>query len=170
MHPALHVDPRLLRAGAVALAIVLLYGSRLSKGTVRETPEGLSFRIKPLFAWSRAIALPAYMLFFVYMTIVQKQTVPWWMALLFIAAVALGVMQMPGTIILTPVAITQRFWLQPSKVIQYNEVVAIQGMQGGRMTAVLGDKGVRITHTSNHCAAMEFRQELERRTGKRVIV
>jgi hypothetical protein len=170
MHPALHVDPRLLRAGAVALAIVLLYGSRLSKGTVRETPEGLSFRIKPLFAWSRAIALPAYILFFVYMTIVQKHTVPWWMALLFVAAVALGVMQMPGTIVLTPMAITQRFWLQPSKAIQYNEVVAIQGMQGGRMTAVLGDNRVRITHTSNHCAAMEFRQELERRTGKRVIV
>jgi len=165
----MHFDTRLLRAGAVALAIVLLYGSRLSTGTVRETAEGLSFRTKPLFAWSRAIALPAYILFFGYMMIVQKQTLPWWMALLFVAAVALGVMQMPGTIVLTPMAITQRFWLQPSKVIQYNEVVAIQGMQGGRMTAVLGDNRVKITHTSNHCAAAEFRQELERRTGKRVI-
>jgi hypothetical protein len=166
----MHLDPRILRAGAVALVLVLLYGSRLSKGTVRETPEGLAFRIKPLFAWSRAIALPAYMLFFVYIMIVQKQTVPWWMALLFLAAVALGVMQMPGTIMLTPTAITQRFWFQPSKTIQYNEVVAIQGMQGGRMTAVLGDNRVKITHTSNHSAAVEFRQELERRTGKRVIV
>jgi hypothetical protein len=165
----MHFDPRLLRAGAVALALLLLYGSRLSKGTVRETPEGLSFRIKPLFAWSRAIALPAYMLFFVYMMMVQKQTVPWWMALLFVAAIALGVMQMPGTIVLTPIAITQRFWLQPSKSIPYNDVVAIQGMQGGRMTAVIGDNRVKITHTSNHCAATEFRQELERRTGKHVI-
>jgi hypothetical protein len=165
----MHLDPRLLRAGAVIVAILLLYGSRLSTGAMRETPEGLVFRIKPLFAWSRAIALPAYMLFFVYMMIVQKQTVPWWMALLFVAAVALGVMQMPGTIVLTPMAITQRFWLQPSKAIEYNEVVAIQGMQGGRMTAVLGDNRVKITHTSNHCAAVEFRQELERRTGKRVI-
>jgi hypothetical protein len=165
----MHLDPRLLRAGAVIVAILLLYGSRLSTGAVRAMPEGLVFRIKPLFAWSRAIALPAYMLFFVYMMIVQKQTVPWWMALLFVAAVALGVMQMPGTIVLTPMAITQRFWLQPSKAIQYNDVVAIQGMQGGRMTAVLGDNGVKITHTSNHCAAVEFRQELERRTGKRVI-
>jgi hypothetical protein len=165
----MHFDPRLLRAGAVILVLLLLYGSRLSTGTVRETPEGLAFRIKPLFAWSRAIALPAYMLFFVYMMIVQKQTVPWWMAVLFVAAVALGVMQMPGTIVLTPMAITQRFWLQPSKAIRYNEVVAIQGMQGGRMTAVLGDNRVKITHTSNHCAAVEFRQELEGRTGKRVI-
>ena len=165
----MHLDPRLLRAGAVIVAILLLYGSRLSTGAMRETPEGLVFRIKPLFAWSRAIALPAYMLFFVYMMIVQKQTVPWWMALLFVAAVALGVMQMPGTIVLAPRAITQRFWLQPSKAIEYNEVVAIQGMQGGRMTAVLGDNRVKITHTSNHCAAVEFRQELERRTGKRVI-
>ena len=165
----MHLDSRLIRAGAIALAILLLYGSRLSTGKVRETPEGLAFRIKPLFAWSRAIALPAYMLFFVYMMAVQKQVLPWWMALLFVAAVAIGVMQMPGTIMLTPMAITQRFWLQPSKSILYSEVVAIQGMQGGRMTAVLGDNRIRITHTSNHCAAMEFRQELERRTGKRVI-
>jgi hypothetical protein len=165
----MHLDPRLVRAAVIALAIVLLYGSRLSTGKVRETPEGLAFPIKPLFAWSRAVALPAYMLFFAYMLFVQRQVLPWWMALLFVAAVALGVMQMPGTIVLTPMAITQRFWLQPSKAIQYNEVVAIQGMQGGRMTAVLGDNRVKITHTSNHCAAVEFRQEMERRTGKRVV-
>jgi hypothetical protein len=166
----MHFDPRLLRAGAIALAVLLLYGSRLSKGRVRETPEGPAFRIKPLFAWSRAIALPAYMLFFVYMMMVQKQAVPWWMALLFIAAIALGVMQMPGTIVFTPTAITQNFWLQPSKAIRYEDVTALQGMQGGRMTAVMGENRVRITHTSNHCAAVEFQQEIERRTGKRVIV
>ncbi len=166
----MHFDTRLLRAAAVALAILLLYGSRLSKGSVHETAEGPAFRIKPLFAWSRAIALPAYMLFFVYMMMVQKQAVPWWMGLLFVAAIALGVMQMPGTIIFTPTALTQRFWLQPSKRIPYGEVVGIQGIQGGRMTAVIGENRVRITHTSNHCAAVEFQQEIERRTGKRVIV
>jgi IS5 family transposase len=77
---------------------------------------------------------------------------------------------MPGTITLTPTAITQNFWFQPSKAIQYNEVMAIQAMQGGRMTRVLGDNRVRITHTSNHCAATEFQQEIARRTGKRVVV
>jgi hypothetical protein len=165
----MHYDPALLRAGAIAVAILLLYGSRLTKGSVRETPEGLAFRIKPLFAWSRAIALPAYILFFGYYMAVQRQPVPWWMALLFFAAIAFGLMQMPGTIVLTPMAITQRFWLQPSKSIQYNEVVAIQSMQGGRMTAVVGDNRVRITHTSNHCASMEFQQEIARRTGKHVL-
>jgi hypothetical protein len=165
----MHSDSSLLRALAIALAILLLYGSRLTKGSVVQTPEGLTFRIKPLFAWSRAIALPAYILFFVYMMSTQKQHVPWWMALLFIAAIGLGVMQMPGTITLTPTAITQRFWFQPSKTIQYNEVMAVQAMQGGRMTRVLGDNRVKITHTSNHCAAEEFQRELERRTGKRVI-
>jgi hypothetical protein len=99
---------------------------------------------------------------------VQKQPVRWWMAVFFIAAIAVGVMQMPGTITLTPTAITQTFWFQPSKSIQYNEVMAIHAMQGGRMTQVLGDNRVKITHTSNHCAAAEFQQELERRTGKRV--
>jgi hypothetical protein len=166
----MHLDPRLLRVLVVGLAIVLLYGSRLTKGSVVQTPDGLAFRIKPLFAWARAIALPAYIIFFVYMMSTQKQPVPWWMALLFVAAIGIGLMQMPGTIILTQTAITQKFWFQPSKAIQYNEVMAIQGMQGGRMTRVLGDNRVKITHTSNHCAAAEFQQELERRTGKKVIV
>jgi hypothetical protein len=164
-----HLDPRMLRAIAVGLAVLLLYGSRLTKGSVVQTTDGLAFRIKPLFAWARAIALPAYILFFVYMMSMRKQPVPWWMALLFIAAIVVGVVQMPGTITLTPMAITQRFWFQPSKTIQYNEVMTIQAMQGGRMTRVLGDNRVNITHTSNHCAAEEFRQELERRTGKRVV-
>jgi hypothetical protein len=165
----MHLDPRILRGVALGLAIVLLYGSRLTKGSVAQTPDGLSFRIKPLFAWSRAIALPAYILFFVYLLTTQKQPIPWWMALLFIAAIGLGLMQMPGTITLTPTGITQRFWFQPSKKIEYSEVMAIQAMQGGRMTRVLGDNRVKITHSSNHCAAEEFQQELERRTGKRVI-
>ena len=165
----MHLDPRTLRAMAVGLAILLLYGSRLTKGSVAQTPEGLVFRIKPLFAWARAIALPAYVLFFVYMMSTQKQPVPWWMGLLFIAAIALGLMQMPGTITLTPMEITQKFWFQPNKAIQYTEVMAIQAMQGGRMTRVLGDNRVKITHTSNHCAAAEFQQEIERRTGKRVV-
>jgi hypothetical protein len=165
----MHLDPRLLRVLVIGLAIVLLYGSRLTKGSVVETPDGLAFRIKPLFAWARAIALPAYIIFFLYMMSTQKQPIPWWMALLFVAAIGIGLMQMPGTITLTPTAITQKFWFQPSKAIQYNEVMAIQGMQGGRMTRVLGDNRIKITHTSNHCAAAEFQQELERRTGKRVI-
>jgi hypothetical protein len=164
----MHLNPQILRVAAIVMVFLLLYGSRLSKGSVRQTPEGLAFRIKPLFAWSRAIAFPAYILFFVYMMIVQKQPVSWWMALLFLAAIALGVMQMPGTITLTPIAVTQRFWLQPTKTILYSQVMAIQAMQGGRMTRVIGDNRTTITHTSNHCAAIEFQQELERRTGKRI--
>jgi hypothetical protein len=89
--------------------------------------------------------------------------------LFFAAAVAFILMQVPGTITLTPTAITQRFWFRQSKIIQYNEVMAIQAAQGGRITRVLGDNRVKITHTLNHSAAKEFRQELERRTGKRVI-
>jgi hypothetical protein len=166
----MHLDTHILRAVAVGLAIVLLYGSRLTKGSVSHAPDGMGFRIKPLFAWSRAIALPAYILFFLYIAATQKQQVPWWMAVLLLAAIALGVMQMPGTITLTPTAIKQRFWFQPSKSIQYSEVMVIQAMQGGRMTRVAGDNRVTITHTSNHCAAMEFQQEIERRTGKRVIL
>ena len=165
----MHIDPGIIRALAIGVVFLMLYGGRLSKGAVRETAEGLAFPIKPLFAVARAIVLPAYLLFFVYLLMSHKQPVPWWMVLLFVAAIAVGVLQMPGTIVLTPMAITQRFWLRPLKVIQYTEVMSLQAVQGGRMVQVLGDNRVRITHTSNHSASAEFRQEIERRTGKRVV-
>jgi hypothetical protein len=166
----MHIDPAVIRVLAIAIVFLMLYGGRLSKGSVKETPEGPSFPIKPLFAVARAIVLPAYILFFVYILMSHKQPVPWWTAVLFVAALVLGVLQMPGTIVLTPTAVTQRFWLRPLKTIQYNEVMSLQAIQGGRMIQVLGDNRVRITHTSNHSASAEFRQEIERRTGKRVIV
>ncbi len=165
----MHIDPGIVRALAIGLVFLMLYGGRMTKGSVKETPEGPAFPIKPVFAAARAIVLPAYLLFFVYILMSHKQPVPWWMALLFVAAIAVGVLQMPGTIVLTPTAVTQRFWLRPLKTIQYNEVMSLQAIQGGRMIQVLGDNRVKITHTSNHSASAEFRQEIERRTGKRVI-
>ena len=127
----MHLDPRMLRAVAVGVAVLLLYGSGLTKDTIAQTTEGLVFRSKPLFACAQAITLPTYILFFTSMMSTQKQLVQWWMMLLVIAAIAVGLMQMAGTITLTPTTITQRFWFQPSKTIQYNEVMAIQARRGG---------------------------------------
>jgi hypothetical protein len=165
----MHPDLTALRAIALGLFLLFLYGSRLTKGSVVQTADGLAFRLKPLFAWAGAIALLAYILFFIYFVAVQKRPVTWWIALLFVAAITVWVMRMPGTITLTPMAIMQRFWFRPAKAIQYNEVMAIQAAPGSRSTHVLGDNRVKITHTLNHSAAKEFQQELERRTGKRVI-
>jgi hypothetical protein len=47
--------------------------------------------------------------------------------------------------------------------------MSIQMVGAGRMTRVLGDNRVSITHTWNHSGATEFVKELERRTGKRAI-
>jgi hypothetical protein len=166
----MHIDPQLLRAVAFAVILLVAFGSRFTTGSARQTPEGLVFSIKPIIAWTRAILLPAFILFFLYTAITtHRNPVPLWVALLFFAAVGIIVMQMPSTITLTPMAVTQRFWFRPLKTIQYNEVMAIQAAPGSRSTHVLGDNRVRITHTSNHSAAKEFQQELERRTGKRVV-
>lgn len=165
--PAL--DPRILRAATIALALTLLYGSRMMKGTAHETPEGLAFNIKPVFAWARGVVLPAYILFFAYVTYSQRQPIAWWMPLLFLAALAIGVLQMPGTIVLTPTAATQKFWFLRSKSIPYTEVVALQTMQGGRITRVVSDTRVIISHTANHSASAQFQQEIQRRTGKRIV-
>jgi hypothetical protein len=166
----MHIDPQLLRAVAFCVLLLVAFGSRFTIGSARQTPEGLVFGIKPMIAWTRAILLPAFVLFFLYVAIsTHRNPVPWWVSLLFVAAVAIVLLQMPGTITLTPTGVTQRFWFRPSKAIQYNEVMAIQAAPGSRSTHVLGDNRVKITHTLNHSAAKEFQQELERRTGKRVV-
>src|SRR5882757_4299241 len=166
----MHIDPQLLRAVALSVILLVAFGSRFTTGSASQTPEGLVFGIKPVIAWTRAIFLPAFVLFVVYVAITtHRNPVPWWVSLLFFAAVGIILMQMPGTIILTPTAVTQRFWFRPAKAIQYNEVMAIQAAPGSRSTHVLGDNRVKITHTLNHSAAKEFQQELERRTGKRVV-
>ena len=165
----MHLDPATLRAIAFGVVLLIVFGSRFTTGSSRQTAEGLVFGIKPLIAWTRIIILPALIALVIYFWIVGKQPVAWWVPVLFFAAIAVILAQMPGTITLTPTAITQRFWFQPSKTIQYNEVMAIQAAQAGRITRVLGDNRVTINHTSNHSSATEFRQELERRTGKRLI-
>jgi hypothetical protein len=166
----MHIDPTLLRTISFCVIFLVLFGSRFTTGSAHQTAEGLVFGIKPMIAWTRAIFLPAFILFFLYAALINhRNSVPWWAALFFVAAVAVIVIQMPGTITLTPTAVTQRFWFRPARAIQYNEVMAIQAAPGSRSTHVLGDNRVRITHTLNHSAAKEFQQELERRTGKRVV-
>ena len=157
----MHIDPQLLRTIAFCVLFLAIFGSRFTTGSARQTPEGLVFGIKPVIAWTRAIFLPAFVLFFLYAAIIDHLDLgAWWVALFFIAAVVVIVMQMPGTITLTPTAVAQRFWFRPSKVIQYNEVMAIQAAPGSRSTHVLGDNRVKIIHTLNHSAAKEFQQEL----------
>jgi hypothetical protein len=166
----MHIDPQLLRTVGFCVILLVVFGSRFTTGSARQTPEGVAFGIKPVIAWTRAIFLPAFILFFLYAAMIHHRTsVPWWVTLFFIAAVVVIVMQMPGTITLTPAAVIQRFWFRPAKTIQYSEVMAIQAAPGSRSTHVLGDNRVKITHSLNHSAAKEFQQELERRTGKRVV-
>jgi hypothetical protein len=165
----MHFDPVIVRAVALGVIFLMVFGSRFTTGSARETPDGLVFGIKPVIAWTRIVILPLLIFFVVYVLTTNKHAAPWWIFALFFAAIVFIIVQMPGTITLTPSAITQRFWFQPSKTIQYNEVMAIQTAQAGRMTHVLGDNRVKINHTANHCASTEFRQEVERRTGKRLI-
>jgi hypothetical protein len=88
---------------------------------------------------------------------------------LVLAVVALVASQMPGTIVFTPTQLVQHYWLRKDKAISYHQIMSVQAVGGGRMTRVLGDNRVTITHTWNHSGSAEFVQELERRTGKRAI-
>ena len=154
----------------VMLAVLaLFYAGRYVKSKPRETPEGVAFGYKPLVLWTRAIALPLYVAFFVYPMWTAHRSVPPWVPLLLFGVIMLALYQLPGTILLTPMGVEQRFWLRKPKNILYGEVMALQALQFGRVTRVLGDNRVSITHTQNHAGAEEFRREMERRTGKRVV-
>jgi len=164
------VDIKNLQLLTLAALFALLYAGRMVKGSPRETPDGLAFPLKPLVLWGRVLVLPLYFALFAWPLLTSHQHVPLWFPLLLIALAAFILFQMPGTITLTPTAVVQRFWLRSDKTILYTEVMSIQAMGAGRMTRVLGDNRVSITHTWNHSASREFRAELERRTGKRAIL
>ena len=166
----MHLDPTLIRAVALGLLLVLVFGSRLHEGF--GAPDSGRPRLRhqaghSLDADHRSARL--ILLAVVLVAMSRGSQVPWIFYAIVAVAIAFLLYQMPGTIILTPTAVTQKFWFQPTKVIQYNEVMALQSAQAGRAIRVLGDNRVKITHSMNHCAAAEFQQELEHRTSKRLI-
>ena len=165
----MHITPQLLRAAALLVFLAIIYAGRLAKGTARETPEGLVFGMKPLVLWTRALAIPLYLAIILMPLMAAHQRPPIWLPLAILAVVALAAYQLPGTIVLTPMAVVQHFWLRADAVIQYNEVMTIQALRVGQITRVLGDNRVTITHNSAHADADTFRKELERRTGKRLV-
>src|SRR5262245_45507292 len=132
----MHIDPQTLRFVALAFLILLIYSSRGTKGSVKQTPEGPSFGIKPLFAVSRILLLAAYVGFIAVIAVTHATNVPWWVVALLVVIVAAVVVRMPGTIVLTPQAVVQRFWFFKEKQIPYNEVMAVQIAQAGRGTRV----------------------------------
>ena len=162
-------DPKTLQLLTLAVLFALIYAGRLSKGSPKETAEGLAFPLKPLVLWSRGLVLPAYFALLIWPLWKTHQHIPFWLPLMFLALLALVISQLPGTIVFTPTGLVQRFWLRKEKSMRYDEVMSAQMIGAGRMTRVLGDNRVSITHTWNHSGSEQFRKELERRTGKRVL-
>jgi hypothetical protein len=164
------LDPNLLRTLVIVLFFVALFAGKIAKGKARQTPEGLTFSMKPVFTAMRFLALPLYYAFFFYWYWQAHHIVSWPMTILFVLVMMLMATQSPGTIVLTPTSIEQRYWFLKRKVIAYPEVMAIQKTNAGRAVAILGDNRVRITHTTNHSDQAAFEQAIEQRTGKKVLL
>ena len=162
-------DLHTFQIAAMVLVFVLLFAARLVKGSPRATSEGLAFPLKPLVVFSRAVALPLYFLLFAYPLWISQQSIPSWLLVLIFVAILFGAYQLPGTILLTDTAVTQRFWLRSGKTIPYREILGIQAARTGAVTRVLGANGVVIVHTFNHAASAEFRAQLEQRSGKPIL-
>ncbi len=164
MHPDLHT----LQLASIVAVFALLILARAGKGRARQTPAGLAFPLKPLVIFSRAVALPLYFLLFAYPLWISRQSIPAWLLLLLMVATVFGLYQLPGTIVLTPTAVTQRFWLRASKSIPYDQILGIAAARTGAITRILGANRTAITHTFNHSASAEFRTELARLSGRPV--
>ena len=165
MRPDLHS----FQLAAIILVFALIFVSRLAKGRAKETPRGLAFTLKPLVVFARGVALPLYFLLFAYPLWISQRSIPLWLLLLLFVSVLFALLQVPGTIYLTPTAVEQRFWLRADKLIPYAEIMTVYAAaRGGSVTRVLGSNRVTITHGFNHAASAEFRTELARRSGKRL--
>jgi hypothetical protein len=160
------INPQTLRSILLIAVVLALYAGRLTKGTAKETPEGLVFGMKPLVLWSRILAVPLYLSVILYPVFVQHHPIPLWVPTIVALALGVALYLLPGTITLTPTGVTQHFWFHADKTIPYREVMAIQSLQAGRITRVLGEDRTVITHHSAHAAAETFRTELARRTNK----
>ena len=164
----MHLDLRTLQIAAMVVVFALIYVARATKGRARQTPGGIAFPLKPLVIISRAIALPLYFLLFAYPLWISRQSIPAWLLVLIFVVTLFALFQLPGTIVLTPTAILQRFWLRSSKTIPYPEIIGIAASPTGSVTRVLGANRVAITHTFNHSASADFRTDLARLSGKRL--
>jgi len=163
------LDLKTLQIMTIAVLFVLLYAGRMIKGSPRETPEGLAFPLKTIVLIGRAVIIPLYLVFFIIPVWRETHKIPLWLPIVVIGVVMLVLWQMPGTIIFTPSQLVQRYWLRKDKAISYTDIMTAQAIGAGRMTRILGNNRVTITHTWNHSGSAEFAKEIERRTGKRVI-
>ncbi len=164
MHPDLHT----LQIAAMVIVFALIYVARATKGASRQTPNGIAFPLKPLVVFSRGIALPLYVLLFAYPLWISRQSIPAWLLVLIFVVTLFAFFQLPGTILLTPTAVTQRFWLRASKSIPYPEILGIAASRSGSVTRILGANRTAITHTFNHSASADFRTNLARLSGKKL--
>ncbi len=164
----MHTDLHSLQIAAMAIVFALIFSARLVKGHPRHTAAGLVFPLKPLVVFSRAFALPLYFLLFAYPLWISRQSIPPWLLILMLVAILFGLYQYPGTIVLTPTGVTQRFWFRAHKAIAYPEIMNISAARSGAVTTIYGNNRTVITHTFNHAGAAEFRAELARLSGKQV--
>ena len=155
-----------IRWVAVLAVFLLLYGSRLTKGTAKLTAAGLVFALKPMVIASYAGALLLYAGFLGYSASLAPSHVPLWFYAVFVLAICLIVLRLPATIVLGAEGLTQRYWFLKTRVIGYSEVMAVQSYVAGRAVRVIGSNRVTITHTNNHAAQTQFLAEMERRKGQ----
>jgi len=167
------LTPQHLVIGLITVVIVLDLCSGFAKGRAKHTADGVEFRLKPMFRMFM-VFVPTYLSFAWWVLHRQGYPMPWQLPAFFIGVSCLVLIGQRGTITLTPTAVTQRFWLSPlpPKQIAYEDVTTIRSRtnnRGGRFTQVRGNARVKIVHSQGHSAEDEFRTEMEKRTGKRVV-
>ena len=75
----IHLDAQVVRTiFLVFLIIIFILGTRMTKGTAKQTPEGLTFSVKPAVTWTRYLFLPLYLALMFYPVLTHQHNMPIW--------------------------------------------------------------------------------------------
>ena len=77
MNPSgMHLDAQMVRTIFLVFLVFVIFATRMTKGTAKETPEGLTFSMKPAVTLVRYLFLPIYLAVLFYPVYTHQRNMP----------------------------------------------------------------------------------------------
>jgi hypothetical protein len=113
-------------------------------------PVRIGFIVGPPFFWGLAV-----------LAILQHE--PYWMDLILLSFVALGLIAWPRLIVIDHESVTSHVWWW-KKSILWHQVTSVRYYTASLSTQVTGSNGIKIVHTGFHVDSARFREEITKRS------
>lgn len=83
----------------------------------------------------------------------------------FLAMAIYGLLNLPGTIVVSGEGIEQQYWLRKNKRIRWGNIVEIDSDPKDRRVTIQAADGTKIDHSFFHSGRQRFLQELKQHCG-----